>query len=76
MENSDVDWEKKRAIKVPEYDWKNGSPEEFYKTFVKRPHPVVLRGFMKNEAQKLLRHISKSNVNSSTNLLFQMYSPK
>ena len=50
MENSDVDWEKKRAIKVPEYDWKNGSPDEFYETFVKRPHPVVLRGFMKNEA--------------------------
>ena len=43
MENSDVDWEKKRAIKVPEYDWKNGSPDEFYQTFVKRPHPVVLR---------------------------------
>ena len=50
MENSDVDWEKVRAIKVPEYDWKNGSPEEFYQTFVKRPHPVVLRGFMKGEA--------------------------
>ena len=44
-----MDW-KKRVMQVPEYDWKNGNPEVFYQTFVKRPHPVVLRGFMKDEA--------------------------
>jgi hypothetical protein len=37
-----------RDIAIPEYDWKNGNPEEFYRTFVARPHPVVLRGFMKD----------------------------
>lgn len=36
----------KREVPIPEYDWKNGDPEVFYKTFVARPHPVVLRGFM------------------------------
>ncbi len=48
MESSDVDWEKVRKIPIPEYDWKNGSPDEFYNTFVKSPHPVVLRGFYKD----------------------------
>ena len=37
-----------REIPIPEYDWRNGSPEEFFETFVKRPHPVVLRGFMED----------------------------
>lgn len=45
-----------REIPIPEYDWKNGDPETFYKTFVKRPHPVILRGFMKDEA--LLKELS------------------
>jgi hypothetical protein len=35
-------------VPIPEYDWKNGNPQEFYDTFVKRPHPVILRGFMKD----------------------------
>lgn len=35
-----------REVPIPEFDWKNGDPEVFYKTFVARPHPVVLRGFM------------------------------
>ncbi|RYH13553.1 hypothetical protein EON65_35400 [archaeon] len=39
-----------REIPIPEYDWKNGDPETFYKTFVKRPHPVVLPNFMKDTA--------------------------
>ena len=47
MRESDVDWDKARAIPIPEYDWKNGNPEEFYNTYVKRPHPVILRGFLK-----------------------------
>jgi hypothetical protein len=37
-----------REIAIPEYDWQKGDPETFYKTFVARPHPVVLRGFMKD----------------------------
>ena len=48
MKQSNVNWEK-RAIPVPEYDWKKGSPKEFNELFVKRRHPVVLRGFMKDE---------------------------
>ncbi len=47
MEESGVDVDKLHNIPIPEYDWKNGSPEEFHQTFVKRPHPVVLRGFLK-----------------------------
>ncbi len=47
MKNSDMDWEKAKNIPVPEYNWRNGSPIEFYETYVKRPHPVILRGFMK-----------------------------
>ena len=40
--------EAQREVPIPEYDWQNGNPEEFYKTFVEKPHPVVLRNFMKN----------------------------
>ncbi len=47
MEKSGFDWSKARGIPVPEYDWENGNPKEFYETFVKTPHPVVLRGFLK-----------------------------
>lgn len=46
MEASGVDFERVRERQIPEYDWKNGNPEEFYNLFVKNPHPVVLRGFM------------------------------
>ncbi len=46
MSNSNFDWSKAKDIPIPEYDWKNGNPQEFYETFVKTPHPVVLRGFM------------------------------
>ncbi len=35
-------------IPVPEFDWKNESPETFFKTFTLTRHPVVLRGFMAN----------------------------
>lgn len=40
--------EKEREIPIPEYNWKEGSPEEFHELFVKHLHPVVLRGFMKD----------------------------
>jgi len=33
------------AIPLPEYDWRNGSPEDFYRKFVATPQPVLLRGF-------------------------------
>ncbi len=46
MKKSTVDWEKTKNIPVPEYDWKKGSPQEFYETYVKNPHPVILRNFM------------------------------
>jgi hypothetical protein len=49
-----------REMKIPEYDWKKGNPEEFYQTFVKRPHPVVLRGFMKDTS--LLKEMSWDKV--------------
>lgn len=38
--------EVEREVPIPEYDWKNGDPETFNRTFVKNPHPVILRGFM------------------------------
>ena len=47
-------------VPIPEYDWKNGSPAEFCETFVKRPHPVILRGFMKDH--QLLRDLSWDTV--------------
>lgn len=49
-----------REIPIPEYDWKNGDPETFYKTFAVRPHPVILRGFMKDTA--LLKELSWESV--------------
>jgi hypothetical protein len=30
---------------LPEYDWRNGTPEDFNKRFVQTPMPVVLRGY-------------------------------
>ncbi len=47
MKESNFHWKKARGMPLPEYDWQNGNPDEFYNTFVKRPHPVVLRGFLK-----------------------------
>ena len=48
MRESSFDFDKVKAMEIPEYDWKNGSPEEFYELYVKHSHPVVLRGFMKD----------------------------
>ena len=31
-----------REMKIPEYDWKNGNPEEFYQNFVRNPHPGII----------------------------------
>ena len=36
-----------RAVPLPSFDWKNRTPEEFYEEYIKTPHPVVLRGFLK-----------------------------
>lgn len=52
--------EAQREVEIPEYDWKNGNPEEFYKTFVTRPHPVILRGFMKDT--ELLKKLNWDTV--------------
>jgi len=49
-----------RNMPIPEYDWKNGNPEEFYQLFVKYPHPVILRGFMKDK--QLLKEFSWDTV--------------
>ena len=51
MKESNVNWETARKIPIPEFDWKNKTPEEFYNTFVKAPHPVVLRGYLQAEGQ-------------------------
>ncbi len=38
---------------LPEYDWRKGSPQEFFERYVKTPQPVVLRGFaLQTEAVK------------------------
>jgi hypothetical protein len=52
-----------REIAIPEYDFKKGNAEEFYQTFVKRPHPVILRGFMKKTP--LLKELSWDKVLST-----------
>lgn len=52
--------EAQRSIPIPEYDWASGDPETFYKTFVKRPHPVILRGFMAD--QPLLKELGWDSV--------------
>ena len=49
-----------RKMPIPEYDWRNGDPETFFKTFAVRPHPVVLRGFMKDT--ELLKKLSWDTV--------------
>lgn len=50
----------KREVQIPEYDWKNGDAETFYQTFVKRPHPVVLRGFM--DGKDVLKKLSFETI--------------
>lgn len=49
-----------REMKIPEYDWKNGNPEDFFQTFVTKPHPVILRDFMKDT--DLLKELSWDTV--------------
>lgn len=49
-----------RKMPIPEYDWRNGDPETFFKTFAVRPHPVVLRGFMKDT--ELLKQLNWDTV--------------
>jgi hypothetical protein len=49
-----------REVPIPEYDWKNGTPEEFYNLFVKKPHPVILRNFMGDT--QLLKDLSWETV--------------
>ncbi len=50
MEASGINWEKARQIPIPEFDWKNRNPEEFNRLYGQHPHPVVLRGFLKDGA--------------------------
>jgi hypothetical protein len=49
-----------RKMPIPEYDWQNGDPETFFQTFATRPHPVILRGFMKNT--QLLKDLNWDTV--------------
>jgi len=49
-----------REVPIPEYDWENGDPETFYQLFIKRPHPVVLRNFMKDT--KMLKDLKWDQV--------------
>ncbi len=62
------DWSKCRDMPLPEYDWQNGSPKEFHTMFVKNPHPVVLRGFLKGTKMmdytfdKILEKFGEENV--------------
>lgn len=52
--------EAQREVPIPEYDWEKGTPEEFYETFVKTPHPVILRNFMKGS--KLIKTLTWKNI--------------
>lgn len=49
-----------RSIPIPEYDWRNNDPETFFQTFVTRPHPVILRDFMKDTS--LLKELGWDTV--------------
>jgi hypothetical protein len=42
-----------KPLPFPEYDWRNGSPEEFYEKFVKNPRPCLLRGINKIEKEEM-----------------------
>lgn len=37
-----------RMLPIPEFDWRNRSPQEFVEEFIRNPFPVVLRGFSAN----------------------------
>ncbi|GAX20357.1 hypothetical protein FisN_9Hh069 [Fistulifera solaris] len=41
-----------KFLKLPEYDWKNGSPEDFYEKFVKNPRACILRGITKDKMEE------------------------
>ena len=42
-----------RCMPIDEYDWKNGSPDDFFEKYLTSPKPVILRGFSHdNEAVK------------------------
>ncbi len=60
FKTSGYDWKKVRGMPVPEYDWKNGSPQEFRRLFVDSPHPVLLRGFAKE--QSLVRQFTFDKI--------------
>jgi hypothetical protein len=49
-----------QEIPLPTFDWKNGNPQDFYENFIKRPHPVVLKGFMKDT--KLIKECTFDNI--------------
>lgn len=53
-------WKGDQEIPLPEFDWRNRSPQEFIDLFVKTKHPVVLRGFMKGT--DLLKKLSFEEV--------------
>lgn len=57
--DSGFNYTKYKEIPMPEYDWKKG-PEEFFRLYGNKPHPVVLRGFMND--RKLLKELSWDNV--------------
>lgn len=60
LEESGYDFKKNREIPIPEFDWENSDPQLLYENFIKRPHPVVLRGFMKGS--KLLKEFKWDEV--------------
>jgi len=51
FEASGFDWSKRKG-RIPEFDWKNKTAEEFYQQFAgPRPHPVIMKGFLKNNTK-------------------------
>lgn len=57
---SGYDFSKPISRKIPEWDWKKRTPQEFYEEFFKNRHPCILRGFMKDS--KLLSEFSFDNL--------------
>jgi hypothetical protein len=41
-----------RSLPIPEFDWRSSPPERFVEEFVRKPHPVVLRGFSADRAAR------------------------
>ena len=37
-----------KSLKLPEYDWEKGTPEDFHEKFVKNPRACILRGINKD----------------------------